>query len=103
VSEVASEATSATSATSDDLLDVLSVDLDHLTVGEIEEIEERTGQPIDDIQELGTSRAKKGKLLRALAYVMRKRSDPGFTWEDSANLRIKITEGDAVPPSAAAG
>ncbi len=78
---------------------VLNIDLDHLTVGEIEEIEELTGQPIEAI---GDRDRPKGKLLRAIGFVARKRVEPSFTWEDAANLKVKLSEGEA-PPTNAAG
>lgn len=80
--------------------DVLHVDLDHLTTAEIEEIEERTGQAIDSLAEKG---AKKGTMLRALGFVLRKRDDPTFTWEDAGRLKVQLSGETTVPPIAAAG
>lgn len=74
--------------------DVLSIDLDHLTVGEIEEIEELTGQGLDAFGAPGP----KGKMLRAIAFVTRKRSNPDFTWEEAGKLRVELGE-KPVPPT----
>lgn len=76
--------------------DVLDVDIDHLTVGEIEEIEELTGQSIDQLGESGTP---KGKLMRALGFVTRKRTNPDFTWDDAGRLKVQLAGGVPVPPT----
>jgi hypothetical protein len=78
--------------------DLLNVDLDHLTVGEIEEIEDLTGLSIDAFGEKGKP---KGKMLRAIGYVTRKRTDPAYTWEAAGNLRVELGSAP-VPPTAAA-
>lgn len=80
--------------------DVLSVDIDHLTVGEIEEIEDRAGSPIDSF---GDPTKPKGKLLHALAFVMRRRDNPNFTWEDAGKLRVELSTDNPVRPTNAAG
>lgn len=75
---------------------VLNVDLDHLTVGEIEDIEELSGLSIDAF---GKEGVPKGKVMRALGFVIRRRADPDFTWEQSRDLKIQLTE-EKVPPTA---
>lgn len=75
-------------------LDV-EVDLSYLTVGEIEQIEERSGMSIDALNQADIY---KGKILRAVGYVMKKRDNPDFTWEDAGNLRIEFT-GKSIPPT----
>jgi hypothetical protein len=63
-----------------------------MTVGEIEMLEERTGRPVtrifDDGVPLGTA-------LRTLAFLVRRREDPAFTWEQSAELRVNLTSSEA--------
>ena len=39
---------------------------------------------------------KKGRMLQAMAYISRKRTDPDFTFEDAANLKLQI-DGDEDP------
>lgn len=78
---------------------VVSFDIDDLTVGEIEEVEELSGSSIDA---LGTPGEKKGKLLRAIGMVKKKRTDPNFTWEQARDLRA-VQVSDDVPPTDAAG
>ena len=60
---------------------------DSMTVGEIEEIEELSGQPIGA---LSMDNVPKGKVLRAIAFIVARRTDPAITWEDSKNLRVRF-------------
>ena len=75
-----------------------------LTVGEIEFLEEKTGRSV--AKAFGGD-APMGTALRALAYLTKRRDDPDFTWEQSADLRVNLIrdeeEGstldeDALPP-----
>jgi len=74
--------------------DVFSVDINDLTIGQIVEIEERTGQPFDA---LGDPAAPKGKLLQALAMISKRKDDPSFTWEMAGDLKISATSEAADP------
>lgn len=65
--------------------DELVFDLDDLTIEEIELLEEKTGVPIDEI---GGKGIKKGTMLRTMAYIMKRRENPEFTWEEAGKLRI---------------
>jgi hypothetical protein len=60
-------------------------DLDSLTIEEIEFVEDYTGYAIDEIQQPGV---KKGKLLRAFAYVQERRTNPSFSLEDAGKLNV---------------
>lgn len=75
----------------------LSIELDSLTVGEIEEIEEITGCPIDKVFDADRPR---GKALRAIGFVVKRRDNPAFTLEDAGNLVVRLGEPD---PTTAAG
>tara|TARA_R110002020_G_scaffold359399_5_gene572049 strand:+ start:289 stop:549 length:261 start_codon:yes stop_codon:yes gene_type:complete len=74
--------------------DVLDVDISELTVGEIIEIEELTGMPLDA---LGQADKPKGKMLAALAFVSKRRENPKFTWEDALELKITTSQTDVDP------
>ena len=65
-----------------------SIDINDLTIGEIVEIEERTGLPLDA---LGQADKPKGKMLQALAYISKRRDNPDFTWEMAGALKINTT------------
>ena len=73
---------------SEQLDDVLNVDINQLTIAEIVEIEERTGLPLDA---LGQPDRPKGKMLQALAFIVRRRDNPAFTWEEAGALKINTT------------
>ena len=73
---------------SSELTDVLNVDINELTIAEVVEIEERTGLPLDA---LGQADKPKGKMLQALAYIVKRREDPDFTWEMAGELKITTT------------
>jgi hypothetical protein len=74
--------------------DIVYVDLEQLTVSEIEQIEELTGVGIDTFSQPGSA---KGKTLRAGGYVVKRRTDPSFTWEQAGNLRVRFGA-EPVPP-----
>jgi hypothetical protein len=75
--------------------DILNIDVNDLTIAEVVEIEERTGLPLDA---LGQSDKPKGKMLQALAYIVKRREDPDFTWEMAGALKISATT-DKVDPT----
>jgi hypothetical protein len=63
----------------------VNVDYSDLTLGEIETIEELTGKTLDDIIEVKTPR---GRLMRALVFVITKRTNPAYTFEETAGLTL---------------
>lgn len=71
--------------------DELSIELESLTVGEIEEIEEITGYPIDKVFDGDRPR---GKVLRAIGFVVKRRENPDFTLEDAGRLVVRLAEPD---------
>jgi hypothetical protein len=75
--------------------DILNIDINDLTIAEVVEIEERTGLPLDA---LGQVDKPKGKMLQALAYIVKRREDPDFTWEMAGALKISATS-DKVDPT----
>ena len=83
----------------DQLSDVLDVDISQLTIAEVVEIEERTGLPLDA---LGDADKPKGKVLQALAYIVKRRDNPEFTWEEAGLLRINPVS-EKVGPTADEG
>ena len=71
-----------------DINDIFSVDLNDLTIAEVCEIEDRTGLPLDA---MGQADKPKGRMLQALAYIVKRREDPEFTWEMAGELKITTT------------
>lgn len=72
---------------SDRVAETFSVDLNDLTIAEIEQIEEIIDAPFDAAFAPGM---KRGKVLRALAFVAKRREDPTFTVEQAGRLRIEV-------------
>lgn len=65
------------------------LDISKLTLGEIDKIETLSGQSISSV---GEDASPKGKLLAALAFVIKRREQmrngepPSFTWNDALDL-----------------
>lgn len=60
-----------------------------LTLDEVETIENLSGMPMDELMGVGKL---KGKALKAIIWVARKRVDPNFKMEDAG----KVTFADAL-------
>jgi hypothetical protein len=75
----------------------IDLSLDDLTVGEIEEIEDLLDMPLDALSKEGT---KRGKFMRALAFISVRRTNPEFTWEEAGNIKVRDITGDERPTSA---
>jgi hypothetical protein len=71
----------------DDMSEVLSLNIDSLTLDEIDAIEEIIDAPLDTLSKPGM---RKAKLLKAMAYVIKRRDNPDFTIEDAGKLRIQL-------------
>lgn len=56
-----------------------------LTVGDIAEIEELSNLPFSA---LGDASVPKGKLMQAVAYVLKRKTNAAFTMEDAAALSM---------------
>ncbi|MFD7610993.1 hypothetical protein [Streptomyces sp. NPDC059828] len=76
--------------------EILSLDIDSLSIDEIEIIEDIIDGPLDQLAKPG---ARKAKLLRAMAVVIKRREDPSFSAEDAGKLRIEFKK-TAKDPSA---
>lgn len=59
------------------------MDIQSLTLGEVAKIEELSGQSITAI---GEDDQPKGKALAAMAFVLKRREDPKFKWNDAMGL-----------------
>ena len=71
--------------------ETFKVDVQELTINDIETIEEMTGLPIDKI---GDPDAPKGKLMRALAFVKARKTDPDATPESVGHLVLDMGNND---------
>jgi hypothetical protein len=82
----------------------LEIDLDSLTIEDIEFIEDYCDLSIDEVME---GKARKGKVLRAFAYVAMRKQNPAITVEEVGKLPLAAFPdagplGAAVAPSKAA-
>jgi cellobiose-specific phosphotransferase system component IIA len=66
-------------------------DFESLTLNEVEQIELITGNSIDQILDAGQA---KGKAMKAIIYIMKKRIDPDFTLEQAG--QISMTEANSL-------
>jgi hypothetical protein len=62
-------------------------DFESLTLNEVEQIELITGNSIDQLLDAGQA---KGKAMKAIIFIMKKRIDPDFTLEQAG--QISMTE-----------
>lgn len=68
----------------------MSFTLEDLTLGDVEEVEKYAGQPLASLADAG---ANKGRLMTALAYVIKRKDDPKFSMEQAKQLPMsEITE-----------
>jgi hypothetical protein len=76
----------------------ITIDVEDLTIEEIEIVEDVTGRAFDEAFQPG---APKGRLMRALAYVSERRTNPSITLEEVGKRRL-VLEDTANPTEAAA-
>lgn len=61
------------------------MDIKNLTMGEVAKIEELSGLSLASLQD---ENKPKGKLMAALAFVIKRREDPKFTLEMANNMTM---------------
>lgn len=59
--------------------------INDLTIDDIAEVEGLAGQPLAD---LSNPAAMKGKLMKAVVFVLRRRDNPEFTFADAGRLTL---------------
>tara|TARA_R110000803_G_scaffold79437_1_gene145053 strand:+ start:2859 stop:3113 length:255 start_codon:yes stop_codon:yes gene_type:complete len=74
--------------------DQLDLDISDLTIAEIVIVEDLTGMPLDA---LGQPDKPKGKMMQALAYIVKRREDPDFTYEQAGEIRMTTTSSKPDP------
>jgi hypothetical protein len=78
-----------------DTSNVLKINPDDLTLGDIEMIEDISGQPIGW---LGNSDKPQGKMMVAVAYAIGLRSDKAYTMDQARGMRVEVAEVDVTTP-----
>lgn len=62
-----------------------TIDFNSMNLDEVEQIEALTGRGIDSIMADG---APRGRAFKAIIFVMMKRTNPAFTFEDAGKLSM---------------
>ena len=62
------------------------IDINSLTLGEIERVEQRARQGIGTLQD---STAPKATLMRALVFELMRRDNPAVTWDETGKLTMQ--------------
>jgi len=65
------------------------MNVNELTLGDVAEVEELSGQPL---AALGDANAPKGKLMIAIAWIIKRKEDPKFTYEHAKRLTMDEIE-----------
>lgn len=77
----------------------MNLDYESLNLEEIEQIEDLTGFTFDEII---NGKVPKGKFFRAVIFVISKRTNPAYTYAETAKLTLNdalnLMEGDASNP-----
>ena len=68
---------------------VLKINPEDLTLGDIETIEDLSGQPIGW---LGNSDKPQGKMMVAVAYTIGLRDDPHYTLDQARKMRVEVDD-----------
>lgn len=67
---------------------VIDFDQDALTLGDIETIEEYTGQLLDEFLEHAKAKQVTSKEITVMIYIAQHAKNPAFTIEDAKNIRV---------------
>jgi hypothetical protein len=81
------------------MAEAFEVNLQDLTLAEIELFEELTGLPFDEAFAKG---APKAKALRGIAVVSKRRTEPDFTWEQAGDMVLNVSDAEPTPTEPAA-
>lgn len=72
--------------------------MSNLTLADIAEVEERAGMPIAALFDPAVA---KTKMYQSLVYVIKRKDNPGYTFEEAGTVSMaeanKIIEGDSDP------
>ena len=66
------------------------MNINELTLGDIAEVEEMSGQSFASLTD---GKSAKGSLMVALAWVIKRKEDPKFSYEDAKQLKMSEIEG----------
>lgn len=75
----------------------ITMNLDDLTLREIEDFETASGLSIGEI---GAGKALPARALRALVWVVQRREDPAYTYEAAGDVKVGDLEFEGPPAGA---
>lgn len=75
-------------------LDVTEIDLDGLTLGEMEIVEDMTNLGLDEVFEALGKPGPKSKILIALGYVTERRKNPDVSLDDIREMKFAVAASD---------
>ena len=75
----------------------MNLNVDDLTLGELEDIEEKTGVNVATLKQ---GAAPPTKVLTALVWVMKRREDPSFTYEMARETKVTALAAEVPAPNA---
>lgn len=79
----------------------LAVDLDALTIGDLEDFEDIVGVPFDEAE---AASFRSVKAIKALVFLTMRKTNPGFTLDDARNVKVSALQlGTEEDPTAAGG
>lgn len=82
------------------MAETLTIDLDSLSIREIKMIETKAGMSFTRIgKALADGEEPVGEILQVIAYMLKKRENPNFAFEDAEDLVISLAEPDPTKPT----
>lgn len=75
----------------------MNLNVDDLTLGELEDIEEKTGVNVATLKQ---GSALPAKVLTAIVWVMKRREDPSFTYELAREMKVTELLAEVPAPNA---
>lgn len=88
------------------MADALEINPDELTLDDLEEFQDITGQTFDEaFQANGNGTAKvSAKAMKAIVYLIKRQKNPAFTLEDAGKVRLsELQFATTTDPTEAAG
>lgn len=83
--------------------DLLVLDLDSLTIEDLEFIEEQTGDIEEFFHSFAAGKMPSPKKLRLLGFIIKRQTNPEFTMEMAGKLRVQLKKPDPTNGSARNG
>lgn len=83
--------TAKKAAPAPDPVESVRLDVDDLTIGDLEDFEDVVGEPLMGFVG-NTGKAMSAKVMKALVWITRRRDDEGFSLEDAAAVKVSALD-----------